>query len=339
MHLIQAHGYPKEFFFAVTNKGVGGLLRKWGEGASLVRGQWRPRGEDEHDMDVDDNDDDDDVAEEELDTEAASASMLGPTLAIHSHDTHKVNDTVSKAGQQLANLVPENTIPIPAQVEKTVSGSTSSGWLSGTPLVEDSSPSSSEHPTPERNKNLAQSGRRGSKMQGGGRGNHNHVISPAAPAHAGNGEADSLTQAMGALSLVPSSIRFGRGASRARGAPGQVHGPRIHARRQDGEHGMDVDSIADLSTADGQGRRGRRGGSRGHSRNVSAASTVGATVNAAASAPEPAGVEARTDVIIGEHDNRGRGRSRGRPPMPPRGLGRGGRARLGLGVGFGARMR
>ncbi|TCD60347.1 hypothetical protein EIP91_010331 [Steccherinum ochraceum] len=43
LHLIQAHGYPKEYFFAVTNKGVGGLLRKWGEGVSLVRGVWRER--------------------------------------------------------------------------------------------------------------------------------------------------------------------------------------------------------------------------------------------------------------------------------------------------------
>ena len=35
----------------MTNKGIGGLLKKWGEGASLVRGQWKERdngdGEDE----------------------------------------------------------------------------------------------------------------------------------------------------------------------------------------------------------------------------------------------------------------------------------------------------
>lgn len=43
LHLIQAHGYPKEYFFAVTNKGVGGLLKRWGEGASLLRGQWKAR--------------------------------------------------------------------------------------------------------------------------------------------------------------------------------------------------------------------------------------------------------------------------------------------------------
>jgi hypothetical protein len=43
LHLIQGHGYPKEYYFAVTNKGIGGLLKRWGEGASLMRGQWKPR--------------------------------------------------------------------------------------------------------------------------------------------------------------------------------------------------------------------------------------------------------------------------------------------------------
>ncbi|KAK7062518.1 hypothetical protein VNI00_000006 [Paramarasmius palmivorus] len=45
LHLIQVHSYPKEYFFAVTNKGVGGLLQKWGEGASMIRGQWKKRDE------------------------------------------------------------------------------------------------------------------------------------------------------------------------------------------------------------------------------------------------------------------------------------------------------
>ncbi|KAJ7132337.1 hypothetical protein C8R44DRAFT_773806 [Mycena epipterygia] len=43
LHLIQGHGYPKEYYFAVTNKGVGGLLKRWGEGASLLRGEWKAR--------------------------------------------------------------------------------------------------------------------------------------------------------------------------------------------------------------------------------------------------------------------------------------------------------
>jgi hypothetical protein len=43
LHLIQSHGYPKQFFFSVTNKGIGGLLHKWGQGASLYRDNWRSR--------------------------------------------------------------------------------------------------------------------------------------------------------------------------------------------------------------------------------------------------------------------------------------------------------
>ncbi|KAK0188542.1 hypothetical protein F5146DRAFT_1055661 [Armillaria mellea] len=53
LHLINAHGFPKEYFFAVTNKGVGGLLKKWGEGASMIRGEWKKK---EGPVDDDDND-------------------------------------------------------------------------------------------------------------------------------------------------------------------------------------------------------------------------------------------------------------------------------------------
>lgn len=43
LHLIEGHSYPSEYFFAITNKGVGGLLNRWGEGVSLVRGKWKER--------------------------------------------------------------------------------------------------------------------------------------------------------------------------------------------------------------------------------------------------------------------------------------------------------
>jgi len=43
LHLINVHGYPKQYFFAVTNKGIGGLLKKWGDGATMLRGEWAPR--------------------------------------------------------------------------------------------------------------------------------------------------------------------------------------------------------------------------------------------------------------------------------------------------------
>lgn len=43
LHLIEVHDYPAEFFFAITNKGVGGLLERWGEGVNLIRGKWKDR--------------------------------------------------------------------------------------------------------------------------------------------------------------------------------------------------------------------------------------------------------------------------------------------------------
>ncbi|KZP28714.1 hypothetical protein FIBSPDRAFT_947544 [Athelia psychrophila] len=58
LHLIDAHAYPKEYFFAVVNKGVGGLLKRWGDGASLLRGEWKGRSAD---SDGDEENEDDDM--------------------------------------------------------------------------------------------------------------------------------------------------------------------------------------------------------------------------------------------------------------------------------------
>lgn len=72
LHLIQTHGYPKEYFFAVTNKGVGGLLKKWGEGASLIRGSWKSReSRNSNDkMDIENGEENDSDDEEEGEEEA-----------------------------------------------------------------------------------------------------------------------------------------------------------------------------------------------------------------------------------------------------------------------------
>lgn len=42
-HLIAAHHYPPEFFFSVTNHGIGRLRDLYGDGASLVRKSWKAR--------------------------------------------------------------------------------------------------------------------------------------------------------------------------------------------------------------------------------------------------------------------------------------------------------
>lgn len=44
LHLIRTHHYPAEFFFSVTNHGIGELRQRYGASASLVRRRWTPRG-------------------------------------------------------------------------------------------------------------------------------------------------------------------------------------------------------------------------------------------------------------------------------------------------------
>lgn len=78
LHLIQAHSYPKEYFFAVTNKGVGGLLKRWGDGASMIRGTWKPRNNknekdsEDDEMVIDEDEEDDSDSDEGEDEESSS---------------------------------------------------------------------------------------------------------------------------------------------------------------------------------------------------------------------------------------------------------------------------
>ncbi|KAF8705401.1 zinc finger protein, partial [Rhizoctonia solani] len=135
LHLIDAHGYPKLFFFAVTKHGVGGLLARYGEGATLIRKPWKPRaenqgaGKEESDSDGDD------------DTKSSSA--------LH------------------------NTVDQPA-----------------TPLAAEAGPSQT----------------------------------PSVPLSKPREDLDDLASSMKSLSLVPTSIRFGRGARRAGFVRGTTRG-------------------------------------------------------------------------------------------------------------------
>ncbi|KAJ3730203.1 hypothetical protein C8R42DRAFT_649538 [Lentinula raphanica] len=81
LHLIAAHGYPKEYFFAVVNKGVGGLLARWGDGAGMIRGKWKPRpqeretGTEKDTMQTDGDDDDQEDTEGTTDEEESEESV------------------------------------------------------------------------------------------------------------------------------------------------------------------------------------------------------------------------------------------------------------------------
>lgn len=85
LHLIEAHSYPPEFFFAITNKGIGGLLERWGEGVSLVRGKWKERSpkdaaKEDDAMSTDGEDDGEDEREANK-KEAASPASGRPRVA------------------------------------------------------------------------------------------------------------------------------------------------------------------------------------------------------------------------------------------------------------------
>ncbi|CCM05587.1 uncharacterized protein FIBRA_07815 [Fibroporia radiculosa] len=124
LHLIQAHGYPKEYFFAVTNKGVGGLLKRWGEGASMVRAQWKAR-DITKSGDADSSDDGDGEAERassqrrnvHVEAEADEAIIEGTISASGLNETGRqvsdsgvVEDTIDSLSGAMGSLslVPSN---------------------------------------------------------------------------------------------------------------------------------------------------------------------------------------------------------------------------------------
>ncbi|KAI0030637.1 hypothetical protein K488DRAFT_30185, partial [Vararia minispora EC-137] len=147
LHLIQAHGYPKEYFFAITNKGIGGLLRKWGEGASLVRGPWKAR--DSARATDDSNSDAEDGSQDEMDDiDDNIPSKWKRDLPPHQNGNGRAST------------------PAPAQ----------NGGPSG-PVV------AARNSAPR-----------------------------VTPASASSADVDALAGTLSSLSLVPSSVRFGRGA-------------------------------------------------------------------------------------------------------------------------------
>ncbi|KAI0370744.1 hypothetical protein BV20DRAFT_966260 [Pilatotrama ljubarskyi] len=198
LHLIQAHGYPKEYFFAVTNKGVGGLLKRWGEGASLLRRPWQPRANGA----APPADEDDD--ETEMDARQSE----------HADGNEDLSDDED---QILLEKMP---------VDRPTAASTAANGTSAR----------AEEPTYPSSKGK---------------------VKAAQPAE----DVETLANAMDSLSLVPSSIQFGRGAKR-----GALHGARGraapgHVRRGSAGRGSAAPKeLGDpVFTAHARGR-GRAGG-------------------------------------------------------------------------------
>ena len=264
LHLIQAHGYPKEYFFAVTNKGIGGLLKKWGEGASMIRGEWKPR----------DLHEDADSEEDGNEADRADESTM---------DTPNIrNDT----------LLQSATGPGKTATNEPSTTATPGSWMADAPLVEEDSD--------------GDGGRRPATRE------------PKAREGKPSEDSDALVGAMSSLSLVPATVRFGRGASRG----GFTHGAGVaHQRaasRDSSSHPrMDVDgdkpsaaAAADALGSVARSGRGRGGNARGQAR--AGARPESSTNTNFTDAAEP-------DVVVPRAT---------RPPMPPRGLGRGTRGRF-----------
>jgi len=170
LHLIQAHSYPKEYFFAVTNKGVGGLLKRWGDGASMIRGKWKPREEDSKGK----GHTTEDQEEEEMEVDGDS-------------------DDSDEAG------------------EEGEEGETSDYEGEGTPRVSQLHDFDAGSPATTPRMAAMQSPRQGSTQQS-------------------TSDVDKLAQSMTALSLVPDTIRFGRGGKSGGFMHPELHNPQVAKR-------------------------------------------------------------------------------------------------------------
>jgi hypothetical protein len=176
LHLIQAHSFPKQYFFAVTNKGIGGLLKKWGEGASLIRKEWKPRERglrDQIKMQEDDDDDDHD-------------SIADNALGVDPEITDDDDDDDDGPAAAAADLDATPRIRPRKMLSPTAT--------SQAPSSRGAENTKSKHSN-VRGSNNSQQG-------------------------SGNVDIAGLTQSLNALSLVPNSVRFGRGGKTAGFASG-----------------------------------------------------------------------------------------------------------------------
>jgi hypothetical protein len=197
--MIEAHKYPKEFFFAVTNKGIGGLLKKWGEGASMIRGEWKPRNDGEKK--------DQDKAEEK------DRMMV-------EDDNDEREESLSNEGVEEVDMEELERTPRPGV----------------------------------------------------------RALHPASPPRSGNArinanaDVEALAEGMSSLTLVPNSIRFGRGGrggglgvkGRGRGGRGGIlppqanHGGVGHQRRASTTSATDPRQLGTEGTGStGKGRKGK----------------------------------------------------------------------------------
>ncbi|KAG8881961.1 hypothetical protein FRB98_004039 [Tulasnella sp. 332] len=145
LHLIDVHGYPKEYYFSITAKGVGDILNKWGQGASLLRKEWKSR---------------------EPAKSPSGSQGGGDSMEIDL----KVRTTKSSPSSPDQPMIPRD------------------------PLTHLGSSKAAPRPAEITNQR-----------------SHSKPMAPSVTAATPSSDLDSLTSGFSSLSLVPSSIRFGRG--------------------------------------------------------------------------------------------------------------------------------
>jgi len=218
LHLIEAHDFPKEYFFAVTNKGIGGLLKRWGEGASMIRKEWKPRdGDGKGRLDTMRYRDEDDKMDEDEDEEDEE-----------NEESENHEDLKEHGEEEPADLeATPRMLPLTTGMHSPQSSISSS-------------------------QSLRQKHSKNQRDDAGVAG---------------------LTDTLNSLSLVPNSVRFGRGGNtggflpnahggrgrgRGRGRSGFAANPAVHGPVMPHQHqSMDVDGAHTGPNAQ-SGGRGRR---------------------------------------------------------------------------------
>jgi hypothetical protein len=218
LHLIDTHAYPKEYFFAVTNRGISGLLKKWGEGASMLRGVWKERNDETEDQ----MDAEDDIPTEEGDTDTTHARSPQPQ--------HKPTpQTMQTTDEQLDGLTSSMTSLslVPPSI-RFGRGGKSGGFgnananANGQTEAQSQNQNQNQSGDPQRTGANAVLGRGRGRCRGRGfiyaPANGNHII-PAAAVSRGRFPTRGLPVARGGIIDVPSRAR-GKAVPRGRGRGG-----------------------------------------------------------------------------------------------------------------------
>jgi len=208
LHLISAHGFPKQYFFAVTNKGIGGLLHKYGSGASLLRGQWKERKSSVGEKGGDKESDGEEDGEEEEESEEAKKT---PPISNRSH----TQDKKPIAREQPPHLQPPHLQPPSARSS-----------VKSRPSLPPNQPK----------------------------------LTTTTPASDTQASIDALTKSINTLSLVPPSIRFGRGGKKGGfvGRPKEASQPHGHTGERGGRgrgRGLEAGKVGTKAGNKGEGEK------------------------------------------------------------------------------------